>query len=102
MKGKRTYSKILTALGVLAFWLAVWLLLSLSVNSSFLFPSPVDTVKALGALASDAEFFAIAGITLGRIVLGVLVSFSLKYILPLIEGECYPEYKNGLPVFFEF
>ena len=26
----------------------------------------------------------------------------LKYILPLIEGECYPEYKNGLPVFFEF
>ena len=26
----------------------------------------------------------------------------LEYILPLIEGECYPEYKNGLPVFFEF
>jgi 6-phosphofructokinase 1 len=26
----------------------------------------------------------------------------LAYILPLIEGECYPEYKNGLPVFFEF
>ena len=26
----------------------------------------------------------------------------LKYILPLIEGECYPEYVNGLPVFFSF
>ena len=26
----------------------------------------------------------------------------LKYILPLIKGECYPEYTNGLPVFFEF
>ena len=26
----------------------------------------------------------------------------LEYILPLIEGECYPEYKNGLPLFFEF
>ncbi len=26
----------------------------------------------------------------------------LRYILPLIEGECYPEYRNGLPVFFEF
>ncbi len=26
----------------------------------------------------------------------------LRYILPLIEGECYPEYKNGLPVFFAF
>ena len=26
----------------------------------------------------------------------------LSYILPLIEGECYPEYKNGLPVFFAF
>ena len=26
----------------------------------------------------------------------------LRYILPLIEGECYPEYKMGLPVFFSF
>ncbi len=26
----------------------------------------------------------------------------LRYILPLISGECYPEYKDGLPVFFEF
>ena len=26
----------------------------------------------------------------------------LEYILPLIEGECYPEYKHGLPVFFSF
>ncbi|MBQ3013369.1 MAG: 6-phosphofructokinase [Clostridia bacterium] len=24
----------------------------------------------------------------------------LNYILPLIKGECYPEYKDGLPVFF--
>ena len=26
----------------------------------------------------------------------------LKYILPLVKGECYPEYRDGLPVFFEF
>lgn len=26
----------------------------------------------------------------------------LRYILPLINGESYPEYKDGLPVFFEF
>ena len=26
----------------------------------------------------------------------------LRYILPLIKGECYPEYKDGLPVFFSF
>jgi 6-phosphofructokinase 1 len=24
----------------------------------------------------------------------------LAYILPLVKGECYPEYKDGLPVFF--
>ena len=23
---------------------------------------------------------------------------GVKYLLPLIEGESYPEYKNGLPV----
>lgn len=26
----------------------------------------------------------------------------LRYILPLINGESYPEYRSGLPVFFEF
>ena len=26
----------------------------------------------------------------------------LKYILPLVKGECYPEYSEGLPVFFTF
>lgn len=26
----------------------------------------------------------------------------LRYILPLISGECYPEYRGGLPVFFSF
>jgi len=26
----------------------------------------------------------------------------LEYILPLISGECYPAYKNGLPQFFTF
>lgn len=26
----------------------------------------------------------------------------LKYILPLVNGECYPEYRDGLPMFFEF
>lgn len=26
----------------------------------------------------------------------------LNYILPLISGECYPEYENGLPKFFRF
>ncbi len=26
----------------------------------------------------------------------------LELILPLVQGECYPAYKNGLPVFFSF
>ena len=26
----------------------------------------------------------------------------LRYILPLIKGECYPEYNEGLPIFFSF
>jgi len=25
-----------------------------------------------------------------------------RYMLPLIEGETYPEYKCGLPVYFSF
>lgn len=83
-KKKRVIVRILSAIGVLAFWLGVWFLLSYSVNSRFLLPSPKDTVMALGSLVSDGEFFIISAITLGRIVLGVLISFVVGVLLAVL------------------
>ena len=62
---KNIFYRILSVIGVIAFWLGVWFLLSYSVNSKLLFPSPSDTLIALGTLISDGEFFLIAAITLG-------------------------------------
>lgn len=86
-KTKKIFSRVLTVLGVTAFWIAVWFLLSWSVNSKFLLPSPSDTIIALGGLVSDGEFFVIAAITLGRIVLGVLISLLVGIALAVLT-EC--------------
>ena len=83
-KTKKIFFRVLEAIGVAVFWIAVWFLLSLSVNSKFLLPSPSDTLVALGALVSDVEFFLIAAITLGRIVLGVLISFAIGILLAVV------------------
>lgn len=84
VRTKKIASRILSVLGVIAFWIAVWFLLSWSVNSKFLLPSPKDTLIALGELISDGEFFLIAAITLGRIVLGVLISLALGIALAVL------------------
>ena len=84
VRSKKIFSRVLTALGVAAFWIAVWFLLSWSVNSRFLLPSPGDTLMALGSLMSNGEFFLIAAITLGRIVLGVLISFVIGVALAVL------------------
>lgn len=83
-KSKKIFSRALTVIGVAVFWLAVWFLLSWSVNSKFLLPSPKDTLAALAGLVSDGNFFAVAAITLGRIVLGVLISFIIGIVLAVL------------------
>ena len=61
---------VLTVLGVAAFWLGLWALLSLRVNSELLLPSPVSVFKRLFALSGTAELWKATGSTLGRILLG--------------------------------
>jgi len=84
MKTKKILSRVLTSLGVLAFWLAVWFLLSYSVSNRFLLPSFTDTAQALWGLLCEKEFFIITFFTLGRIVFGLVVSFAIGILLAVI------------------
>jgi NitT/TauT family transport system permease protein len=63
---------VLTVLGVAAFWLGLWMILSLRVDSELLLPSPVSVFKRLFRLSGTAELWKATGQTLGRILLGYL------------------------------
>ena len=57
-------------LGVAAFWLAVWELLSLAVSAELLLPSPFKVAATWWALAKTAAFWKTAGLSLLHIVCG--------------------------------
>lgn len=80
--------RALKATGITLCYLAVWHIAAAAVGKAFILPSPLDTAKALLALASTGEFYASIGMTLLRVVggfaagvvagalLGVFTAFS--------------------------
>ena len=68
----KTLKKVLQILISLIFWFAVWAIASYRVNSEFLLPSPINTLKIVGELICSSEFWALALNTLHRIFLGIL------------------------------
>ncbi len=84
MKAKKILFTVLKTVGVALFWIAVWCLVSFRVNSELLFPTPTSVIKALGELAVTAEFWATAGTSLLRIVVGIVVSLVVGTLLAVI------------------
>lgn len=84
MKRDRHFSFLLKALGATAFWLAVWLLVSLRVSNEFLFPSPLSVMRALVQLASTGDFWISTGCSLLRVMGGILVSLALGTLLAML------------------
>ena len=74
----------LKALGVTAFWVAVWALVSFAVNSEFLFPSPISVIKALASLVVTADFWASTALSLLRVFVGILISITVGVLLAVL------------------
>ncbi len=83
MKAK-LFKAIITFIGVLAFWLIVWMLVSYSVNSDLLFPSPLSAIKALGRLALTSDFWISTAYSLIRVLLGILISLVVGTLLAFL------------------
>jgi len=74
-------NKHLKSLLVLLFWLAVWVGLALWVNSPLLLPRPDTVIIRLAALIVTGDFWRTVGMTLLRILCGVLLGTAAASVL---------------------
>lgn len=72
---------VLIKIAAVAFWVAVWCILSLIQNNRLLIPSPVDTVVALVDLMGKADFYVAVAGSLIRIMCGFGVAMCLGVLL---------------------
>ncbi len=77
MKGKTKLFKLISAILSVLFWILVWAALSFKVGSEFLLPSPADTLRGLSKLAITADFWTTSGISLLRILAGIIIAIAV-------------------------
>lgn len=59
------------------FWIAVWQMIYVIVEREYIIPSPLRTLKLMAQLAVSGEFYADVLWTMGRVLLGMGLSFLL-------------------------
>ena len=79
--------KRLTAIGAVLFWLVVWQLAAVAVNSSLLLASPVEVVRRLIELVPDMKFLWSVLFTTGRIMLGALLGTVTGIVFAVLAGR---------------
>ena len=67
-----------------AFWIALWWIVAAIFNKPLLLPTPLQTLKALGALAATGEFYLTVLLSLTRILLGILLAMIGGTLLALL------------------
>lgn len=77
---------LITAASIL-FWLIVWQIVAVKLNSRILLVSPVDVVKRLCALVPTGEFLRSVLFSAGRILLGFALGLTCGCLLALAAGK---------------
>ena len=77
---------LITAASVL-FWLIVWQIVSVCVNSKILLVSPIDTVCRLWELLQSWDFWSSILFSILRILLGFLLGLVLGTTLAVLSGK---------------
>ena len=77
---------LITAASVL-FWLIVWQIVSVCVNSKILLVSPIDTVCRLWELLPSDDFWSSILFSMMRILLGFLLGLVLGTALAVLSGR---------------
>ena len=81
--------KILKIPLIILFYLGVWQLLSIIVDSSLLLPSPVNTLQRLFELIQKSETWKDIGNTFLRLLLGYGAGAFIGIVLAVITSNCH-------------
>ncbi|MCH5205741.1 MAG: ABC transporter permease subunit [Oscillospiraceae bacterium] len=82
----RTKKAVVTILSIL-FWLILWELLALKLNSKILLVSPLEVIKRLFELFVTGEFMKSVLFSAGRILLGFFLGLTVGCLLALAAGR---------------
>lgn len=84
MKINKNLVKILKIIVITIFWFGIWEVLSLLINKSLLFPTPIRVVEKLINLALTSQFWEITLLSLLRVGLGIIIAIILGSIIGLL------------------
>ncbi len=80
----KTLNKALQVFISIVFWFSVWAIFSYRVDNTFLLPSPLKTLKAVGELVLTSDFWILSANTLGRIFLGIFIATLVGVIVAIV------------------
>ena len=72
------------SLPAILFWTAVWYLASALMGNPLLLPTPFQVLRRLGELMVTAQFWLTTGVSIGRILLGVVSGIVLGVLLAVL------------------
>lgn len=84
---KKRLSRIGITLGVAAFWIGVWWLVSWRMGNPLLLPDPTTVIKLLCDMMQTAEFYLITAISLGNVLSGIVVAVILGVLLAILTSH---------------
>lgn len=69
------------------FWVLIWLILSLLIDNSLLFPSPISVITRLVNLMLTSSFWTITLTSLCRVMIGIIIAIIIGVILGIISAK---------------
>ncbi|MBP1562573.1 MAG: ABC transporter permease subunit [Oscillospiraceae bacterium] len=79
--------KALITTASILFWLIVWQIISVCVNSKILLVSPIDTVCRLWELLPSTDFWSSILFSMARILIGFLLGLVIGTALAVLSGK---------------
>lgn len=98
---KNKINKLPTAIlrvAAMLFWLAIWYIVSASVGSELLFPSPAVTLRTLAVLARQSDFWLAVGYSLMRILVGCALGIFAGTLLGIATAMSRVLYELFTPL----
>ena len=79
--------RVLTPLGAILFWIALWALLARAVGQELLLPSPLQVLKKLLALWQTHDFWRMTSRSILRVLIGLLAALLLGTLLAALSHK---------------